>query len=200
MKTIFLHGLGQTPYDFEEVINKVHDRETDCPLLFSPSDEEADYYKILAKLEVRFKSEQKPFRICGLSLGAVLAVEYAAKHSEKVDSLILIAPQYKIPKLLLNLQNILFRLMPDKMFKDFGISRSGIIKLTHSMRSLDLSKKLGEILCPVTILCGEKDKANIRAAKKLSRLLPHARLYIVPGAGHELNKHSPGAIADVLNE
>ena len=53
--------------------------------------------------------------------------------------------------------------------------------------------------CPVTIVCGEKDSANLKASKKLNELLPHATLQIVPGAGHEINKDAPEAIAAVLN-
>ena len=67
------------------------------------------------------------------------------------------------------------------------------------MRSLDFTSRLNRVTCPVTILCGEKDSANIKASKKLDGLLPYATLQIVPGAGHEINKDAPEAIAAILN-
>ena len=39
--------------------------------------------------------------LCGLSLGAVLALNYAIDFPQRVNSLILIAPQYDMPKFLI---------------------------------------------------------------------------------------------------
>ena len=80
-----------------------------------------------------------------------------------------------------------------------GLSKSDTIKLSHSMRSLDFTSRLNRLTCPVTIVCGEKDSANIKASKKLDELLPYATLQIVPGAGHVINKDAPEAIAAILN-
>lgn len=56
-----------------------------------------------------------------------------------------------------------------------------------------------KITCPVTVLCGEKDRANLKASKKLNELLSQATLQIVSGAGHEINKDAPEVIAAILN-
>ena len=55
-------------------------------------------------------------------------------------------------------------------------------------------------IAPVTILCGEKDQANRKAAEQLAKLLPQSELCIIPGAGHEVNKCVPEAIAAVLKK
>ena len=89
--------------------------------------------------------------------------------------------------------------MPNKSFENMGLSKRDTIKLSHSMRSLDFTSQLNGITCPVTILCGEKDSANLKASKKLNELLPQATLQIVPGAGHEINKDAPEVIAAILN-
>lgn len=67
------------------------------------------------------------------------------------------------------------------------------------MRSLDFTSQLSKITCPVTVLCGEKDRANLKASKKLNELLSQATLQIASGAGHEINKDAPEAIAAILN-
>lgn len=197
MKTIFLHGLGQTAQNWEEVIRQTALSEVDCPELFSLSEGEITYFGIRNGLEKRYADITEPFCICGLSLGALLALDYAIRHNEQVAALVLIGVQYKIPSLLIDFQNLIFRCMPNKTFDDMGMSKNDVIRLAHSMRSLDFRSGLKDIKCPVTILCGEKDRANLKASRQLAELLSQSKLRIVPGAAHELNKCAPEAIADV---
>lgn len=199
MKTILLHGLGQSAHDWEKVTSLIPNMEVDCPNLFATTENGFSYSEIMHSCETRFTEEHEPLRICGLSLGAVLALDYTIRHSDHVTSLVLIGCQYKVPSLLIDLQNIIFRCMPDKVFQNTGLSKSNAIELAHSMRSLDFSEKLHEISCPVTVICGEKDRANKKAAKKLNSLLPQSELIIIPGVGHEVNKYAPEAIAAILN-
>ena len=200
MKTVLLHGLGQTAQDWKEVVKQLSISDVDCPELFSSAEDEISYSQILGDLEQRYSEVKEQLRICGLSLGALLAIDFAIRHEEKVASLILIGAQYKVPSLLIDFQNLIFRCMPDKAFESMGLSRSSTIKLAHSMRSLDFTLQLNNIRCPVTILCGKKDTANLKASKRLKELLPQATLHIVPNAGHELNKYAPNTIAEILNQ
>ena len=197
MKTIFLHGLGQTAQDWEEVIRQTALSEVDCPELFSLSEGEITYFGIRNGLEKRYADITEPFCICGLSLGALLALDYAIRHNEQVAALVLIGVQYKVPSLLIDFQNLIFRCMPNKTFDDMGMSKNDVIRLAHSMRSLDFRSGLKDIKCPVTILCGEKDRANLKASRQLAELLSQSKLRIVPGAAHELNKCAPEASAEV---
>lgn len=200
MKTVLLHGLGQTAQDWKEVVYQLSTSYVECPELFSLTGNEISYSRVLVELERQYSNVTEPIRICGLSLGALLALDFTIRHGNKVDLLVLIGAQYKVPTLLIDFQNLLFRCMPSKSFDNMGISKSDTIKLSHSMRSLDFTSQLDRITCPVTILCGEKDSANLRAAKKLNELLPQATLQIVSGAGHEINKDAPEVIAAILND
>lgn len=199
MKTVFLHGLGQTAHDWDAVINRASLSDIDCPELFALSEEDLTYSAIRTEVEKRYADTKEPFRICGLSLGAVLALDYTIRHRERVDSLILIGAQYKVPTLLIDFQNIIFRCMPKKAFSDMGVPKHDMIRLSHSMRSLDFTSRLKEVRCPVLILCGEKDSANLKASRQLGKLLPQAELHIIPGAGHEINKCAPEAISAILH-
>ncbi len=200
MKTILLHGLGQTGRDWTDVVRKMSSSDVDCPELFSFTENQISYTNILANLERQYVDTKEPFRLCGLSLGAILALDFAIRHAEEVDSLILIGVQYKIPRMIMDFQNLLFRCMPSKAFDSMGISKNDVIHLTRSMRSLDFTSQLDKIACPVTILCGEKDKANLKASKELKGLIPQSTLHIIPNAGHEMNKCAPDAIAAILNQ
>ncbi len=199
VKTVLLHGLGQTAQDWREVVKQLSSFDIDCPELFSSMEDDISYAQILANLEQQYTDTADPLCICGLSMGALLALDFAIRHRDKTDALVLIGAQYKVPSLLIDFQNLIFRCMPKKTFDNIGISKNNMIKLSHSMRSLDFTSQLDKIVCPVRILCGEKDSANLKASKKLKELLPQAKLHIIPGAGHEINKTAPQAISTILN-
>lgn len=198
MRTVFLHGLGQNPKDWEYIIRLVSGN-SECPELFSYQGNDITYSSILQSVESRYANASEPFRICGISLGGMLAMDYAIRHIDQISSLVLIGVQYKVPRLLLDFQNVLFHLLPNNAFANTGLSKHQMLKLTHSMRCLDFSDNLNKITCPVTIVCGKNDKANLKAAKSLNRLLPQSTLKIISQAGHEVNKDAPGALSDILN-
>ena len=191
MCTIYLHGLGQTPASWEAVIAR--------PDLTRPCRGKQAAYKSLYEGFSAVCSEiDEPINLCGLSLGGVLALQYAVEHPEKVNSLVLIAAQYKMPKGLLKMQNVLFRFMPEAMFRQTGFGKREFIQLCKTMMELDFSDSLRNISCPAFIVCGERDHANKKAAVRLADLLQNAELKIIGGAGHEVNKEAPERLAEAL--
>ncbi len=200
MSFLLIHGLGQTPSSWDKVVCSMPPSSPahcpDLPLLLL--DEECTYPNLFHAFSEYCNSFSAPLHLCGLSLGAVLALHYAIKNPGKVGSLVLIAPQYKMPQKLLQLQNVIFRCMPKSAFQGLGFDKWNFIKLTDSMSRLDFTEHL-DITCPLLILCGEKDYANKRACVQLVSQLPHATFQLVEKAGHEVNKDAPEALATILN-
>lgn len=64
---------------------------------------------------------------------------------------------------------------------------------------LDYSGELNKILCPVLVICGEKDGANKKAAKKLASRLSHAEFCVIEKTGHGVNIDAPERLAEVLD-
>ena len=52
----------------------------------------------------------------------------------------------------------------------------------------------------VSIVCGKKDNANLKASRQLKVLLPQSELHIISGAGHEVNKSAPEAVSDIVRK
>ena len=202
MKNVFVHGLGQTPDSWRPVFSLL-DGPGDCvfpDLAAMVSAGEATYARLYRAFTRLCDGLEAPLALCGLSLGGVLSLHYAVEHPERVGSLVLIAPQYKMPKRLLQVQNTLFRLMPRAMFRETGFEKAQFLQLCRSMMELDFSSALSGIACPTLVICGERDRANRQACKDLARLVKRAELRVVEGAGHELNREAPEKLALLLRE
>lgn len=198
---IFLHGLGQTSASWDKVFSVLHIQEPVCLDLFSMlKGQNVNYPNLFQQLEITCKEYHGRINICGISLGAVLALNYAVLHLQKVQSLILIAPQYKMPKGMLYVQNMAFRLMPEIMFSEMGISKKDALSLTKSMLRLDFRAELSKLTCPVMIICGEKDNANRKAAVSMQNKILNAELYFIEQTGHEVNVKAPEKLANLIEK
>ena len=199
MDIIFLHGLGQNPSSWNETLSFLPQCiKAYCPDLLHLC-EDKTYEKIYLAFEKYVDDFSDPIHLCGISLGAVLALHYTLDHADKVSSLVLIAPQYKMPKLLLRFQNIVFRFMPDSLISKDGIAKQDIIQLTNSMRFLDFEQELKNVMCSTLIICGQKDTANIKAAMKMANLISNAKLYLIDNAGHEINVFASKKLAKAMS-
>lgn len=197
---VFLHGLGQTPGSWTETIQKLNPAGPNlCPNLAELlQGKDPDYQSLYEAVSAYCGRIDGTLDLCGLSLGGVLALQYAIEQPRKVRSLVLIAPQYRMPKTLLKVQNFLFRFMPERAFQSTGFGKKAFIRLCGSMMDLDFTSALSAVGCPVLVLCGERDSANKKAAVKLTELLPDAEMQEIPGAGHEVNQDAPEQLAEVL--
>lgn len=197
--TIFIHGLGQTPASWDETLACLPETEALCPSLPGLlTGGPVDYPNLSAAFSAYCDERPQPLRLCGLSLGSVLALDYALRRPEKVESLALVAPQVKMPVGLLRVQNAVFRLMPQKAFMETGFGKRDFLSLCRSMTPLDFRPALHKLTCPVLVLCGAGDRANRKSAEELSRSLPLGKLAVVPQAGHEVNTDQPAALAELL--
>ena len=202
MKYIFLHGLGQTPDSWNRVLGYLNaPTNSICPDLAKlVHGREAKYSDLYAAFSALCDTINDELVLCGLSLGSVLALNYAIDHPERVKALVLIAPQYKMPRTLLKLQNLLFHFMPKSAFSQTGFQKADFIRLCRSMAELDFSRSLRKVTCPTLILCGEHDRANQKAARMLAGLLKNAQFQQIPNVGHEVNVDAPEALAKALHE
>lgn len=200
MKTLFLHGLGQTAASWDATLHAMGGpADAACPELFGLLDgADVSYPALYRDFSAYCDRFAEPLALCGLSLGGVLALHYAADHPDRVRSLALIAVPYPMPRLLLTVQDLLFRLMPARSFPSMGLGKADTIRLCRTMARLDLRGFVANIRCPTLVLCGEKDTANRKSALRLQAQLPQARLCLLPNAGHEVNRDAPEALGQAL--
>ena len=198
-KVVFLHGLGETCGVWNLVIKQLP--QTECisldVLRMKPP---LACWSLEDVCNQIADSLTEPVHLVGLSLGAVIALNIAITHPDKVSSLFVSAPQAKLPKMLMSLQKTLMRVLPTNWVCPPQLSKPELLSVLYSLKDLDLTSQLPALSMPVTVVCGSKDKANLSAARKISRLIPTARLELIQGVGHQWHATHPQLFACYLRK
>lgn len=200
-KTILLHGSGHRADSWRETVSYLGRREDVlCPELSAIlNGREASFPNLRAAFAAYCAQTGGPVHLCGLSLGGILALDYALEHPENVKTLVLIGTPHKVPKFAFALQNVVLRFLPKSAFASMAFDKGDTFVLGNSMKNLDFSGRLGELRCPTLILCGEKDGANLKSARFLAQHIPGAQLQVMENTGHVVNEENPKALAERLN-
>lgn len=202
MINILIHGLGQNKESWEKtsIYLKNNNIETISVNLFEMMKNTFVSYENLYKAFSAFCNLQKEkVNLCGLSLGGILALDFAKEYPEKVNSIILIGTPYRIPKFLFKIQNLIFSMMLKKTFKKIGCSKKEFIALVRSMNNLNIAKDLDKIKCRSLILCGIKDKVNLKSAKLLKNKIKNSECKIISQSSHEVNIDNPQILSEVVS-
>ena len=199
---IFVHGSGHKAASWEKTISYITDSEgIVCPNLSSILEGKEASYENLYSSFVKYCSEMDgQIHLCGLSLGGILALNFALDFPQKVKTLVLIGTPYKVPKAALGFQNVIFRFLPNSVFETMAFDKKDTFALGNTMKNLDFSDKVKNVKCPTLILCGEKDSTNLKSAVYLSQNIRNAELKIIENTGHVVNEENPKALADILTE
>lgn len=144
--------------------------------------------------------------IGGASLGAWLALKFAVRHLEKVSKLVLLCPagvgsqnhEFKEIALSLLLKgeegiNELFRkINGDKPIPEIILNYQKLIAMSFNSRQepipLFADDELRRLTMPSILFVGGKDimLKSEETAERFSRLVPHARIVVLPDHGHSL--------------
>ena len=200
-KVILIHGSGHKASSWQKTISYLdHQEDILCPELSAIlNGREASFPNLRAAFAQYCAQAGVPVHLCGLSLGGILALDYALDHPENVKTLVLIGTPHKVPKFAFALQNVVFRFLPKSTFASMAFDKGDTFALGNSMKNLDFSGRLGEVQCPTLILCGEKDGANLKSARFLAGHIPGAELQVLENTGHVVNEENPRALAERLN-
>lgn len=192
---VFLHGLGQTPQAWQD---QVKDLPSDLPAAapwlrglrpgsphrFSLRDSAAEVSSALT-----MHGADKAYLI-GVSLGAMVAMQ-AALDDERVAGIVLAAAQVNPPKWALKAQGVALKLASRRRLADRGLDKVAMQEVFTALADTDFSDRLGELHIPTLVLCGNQDRVNQPASRRIAEEVPGARLELIAG-GHQLNEDNPG--------
>mgnify|MGYP001670518162 FL=1 len=90
--------------------------------------------------------------------------------------------------------------MPKSVFTKQGADKDQMIRILTELRKVNLTDKITKIKLPSLLVCGSKDKPNLKAAYKLNKLLKNSQLCIIEKGGHTLNSQAPEAFAQIIEK
>jgi 3-oxoadipate enol-lactonase len=156
--------------------------------------------------------------VCGLSLGAMVAVEIALRAPDLTASLVLSGCQVHPQPLIMAVQRralaraserellkppaLLVKRFPDlapaatENLRALGKQR--LLEAVDAVSRVDFRHHLSDITAPTLVMCGSRDWPNRRAARALARGIPQAELRIVHGVGHVWNLERPDLFTRIL--
>ena len=202
MKTILIHGSGHKSTSWDKTILYMKDdKDILCPNLASIlNGKEANYMNLYSSFVEYCNNIDGQINLCGLSLGGILALNYAIDFPDKVKKLVLIGTPYKVPRVMFSIQNVIFKFIPKSIFENMAFNKKDTFVLGKSMKKLDFTNKVQNIKCSTLIICGKKDSANIKSAYYLSENIRNAQLQIIENTGHVVNEENPKILAKILEE
>jgi 3-oxoadipate enol-lactonase len=199
VKLVLLHGLGTGPEAWQPQVDELGPERT----VLAPRLQldggftiEREAGRLLRDLP------PEPLDLCGLSLGALVALRMALDDPGRIRRLAVCAGFASLPlrfRLLQGAVGTIAAVAPVRVRGELGgLDRSAIRAVFRAGRRFDVSGELGRLTMPVLVLVGERDRANTGLSETLAAALPQGRLEIVPGAGHVANVDAPEAFTAAL--
>ena len=167
-----------------------HTRDVDRPFTF-----EQDAEDVAALLDTLHVAKAD---ILGFSNGGTTALQVAIRHPAKVSRLVIASSNYRRDGMQDGFWGFMekgtFADMPQP-YKDAYLRINPSQEGVHAMHDRDAKRMLAfkdipdetvkSIAAPTLVVVGDRDVVRVEHAAALSRLLPHARLAILPGAHGE---------------
>jgi pimeloyl-ACP methyl ester carboxylesterase len=140
-----------------------------------------------------------PVHVCGLSLGAIVAAEFAAVHPDALDRLVLsgitIAPAVGKPARLRVSRRVPW--FAARRLTDTA-TRAGFDALLDELAAIDVTASLPRVRARTLVVCGRRDRACLADTATAARLIPRATAYLVSHVGHLWPMTAPKVFADVM--
>ena len=195
MRVVLLHGLGQSADVWDPIVAELPGEWTvEAPSLYGRTSWEDLLEAVSEAVGIGLAV------VCGLSMGAMLGVEFAARHPESVVGLHASGVELHVASVPARLRRAWLRLTAGKKIRRNGLPNSVVLDLDAALDGVDLREIMREVRVPTRVLVGERDTDNTKDARLLAAAVPGAELVIVPGAGHEWNKEMPAKYAaDIEN-
>jgi pimeloyl-ACP methyl ester carboxylesterase len=130
-----------------------------------------------------------PSVVIAQSMGGIVAVRLALAHPERISHLVLVATSGGLDLARFGVAD--WRADYRQRFPD---AAPWIVE-TRADHEPDFPR----IAAPTLLIWGDRDPISpIAVGQHLARLLPHARLTIVPGGSHALATEQPARVADLI--
>lgn len=205
MAIYLLHGLGQNPTVWQDVITELAlARPLRAPWLpgLKPTDKTdfsfADAAGTLAT-EIELGAAGRA-DIVGHGLGAMVALQLAVDAPQLVHRLVLSAARMRPAPSQLRAQRLAVKLTPANRLAAMGVNKERMTQILDALEGFDASDRLSHVKAPTLVVVGAADRAALPAGQQLARAIPHARLEIVPRAATSIPQQQPKEFARLIRD
>lgn len=166
--------------------------------------------------------------VCGHSLGSLIALDTAARHTDRIRALAMVGTAVPMPvsdALLASAaanEHAAFEMLTQwgysKRHAFGGNSNPGVWMSGATLRLFERSRpgvlhadlsacnayteglaRAATVRCPTLLVLGAEDRLTpVRATRDLQQAMPAARVQVLPGAGHTLMVEAPNTLLDAL--
>ena len=150
----------------------------------------------LADLAAVVETTGEPALLVGHSVGGYLSLAHTLAHPETVAALAVVAagPGFRDPG-----RRAAYNRSVETVAERCGFPRD-VAEVAVQYDSLVIDG-LGAVACPTAVVVGAGDlPVYVAGSRYLAAHLPNARLVEVPGAGHDVHRDHPAAVATVIAE
>jgi 2-succinyl-6-hydroxy-2,4-cyclohexadiene-1-carboxylate synthase len=219
---LLLHGFTHTGASWQPVAARLEDRfrtlAPDLPGHGSASDRQpVDLAGVMENLTAVLPQR---FVLAGYSMGGRLALHLALARPTAVAGLVLIgaspglaeqaerAERRRADRELAawiersSIEEVALRWAQTPIHQDR--LRSSPTGLARALRGLgagalpSLWDRLEQLVMPVTLVVGERDRKFQHIAREMDRSIPAAEVVVVPGTGHAVHLEAPGQVAEII--
>lgn len=129
--------------------------------------------------------------ICGVGVGASVAIEAAIRAPQAVSRLILAAPQPQFTARDVRAMRWAVQVTPEARLRAMGIDKTRTLELPKVLGSKSQKQAFEQVRVPTLIIVSADDKAQRLAADNLAKAMPQVRIETVPGAAPQPNLAQP---------
>ena len=168
----------------------------------NPHEEDISLERVERRIFKRLDEIQEDFLLIGLSLGGMIALEYALNPSPYMKGIVVSGAQSKVNgEWLLAWPQAVLRLIPNFIYSKFlKQEKETAFNFSKSLLDFDIENKLPRIKCPTLVVVGSMDKPSQSDAYRIAQLIETAVLYEIEGGGHQLNKTHEKELAGIVAE
>ncbi|WP_375425920.1 alpha/beta fold hydrolase [uncultured Friedmanniella sp.] len=121
--------------------------------------------------------------LCGIGLGAMVALQVAATHPRRVSSLLLCTAVQPASATVRSVHQGMTGVLPARVLQLLPGGRPQAVAALDQVRRPDYLPLTPLVTPPAHVLYGEHDRLNDRASRRLAHALPNATAVAVPGCG-----------------
>ena len=183
---VFLHDMADTPLTWQDQVGALPEGWRPLtPWLrgMKPIDKaDFDLQAAADALSViPLEHGVESFAICGVGLGAAVALRCAADSPAMVSGLILVNPLIAPPGAVLKMQKAALRMTPRSRLAAQNVDKDHLLAAMDMLATLDLGDALTEVDCPTLVVSSQAQPATQKLAADLVGRMRNATMVALPG-------------------